>query len=91
LVERMNRTLLDDRFRVEGRKTWYVAIEGIQRDLNPFLAYYNFRRSHRGYRLAGRIPAQTLRQALGREELPTLDFIDTQSAEEAADIAQLTA
>ena len=69
-VERMNRTLLDECFRVEGRKTWYVTPEEIQRDLDRFLAYYNLERSHQGYRLRGRTPAQALREALGLEELP---------------------
>ena len=69
-VERMNRTLLDECFRVEGRKTWYLTPEEIQRDLDRFLAYYNLERSHQGYRLRGRTPAQALREALGVEVLP---------------------
>jgi transposase InsO family protein len=69
-VERMNRTLLDECFRVEGRKTWYITPEEIQRDLDRFLAYYNLERSHQGYRLRGRTPAQALREALGVEDLP---------------------
>jgi transposase InsO family protein len=71
-VERMNRTLLDECFRVEGRKTWYVEPAEIQRDLDRFLAHYNLERSHQGYRLRGRTPAQALREALGRDELPPL-------------------
>ena len=66
----MNRTLLDECFRVEGRKTWYLTPEEIQRDLDRFLAYYNLERSHQGYRLRGRAPAQALREALGVEVLP---------------------
>lgn len=71
-VERMNRTLLDECFRVEGRQTWYLSPEEIQRDLDRFLAYYNLERSHQGYRLRGRTPAQALREALGIEELPAI-------------------
>jgi len=70
-VERMNRTPLDECFRVEGRKTWYVEPAEIQRDLR-FLLYYNVERSHQGYRLRGRTPAQALREALRRDELPPL-------------------
>ena len=69
-VERMNRTLLDECFRVAGRTTWYVSVEEIQRDLDRFLAFYNLKRSHQGYRLKGRTPAQALREALGRKRLP---------------------
>jgi transposase InsO family protein len=71
-VERMNRTLLDECFRIHGRKTWYVEVREIQRDLDRFLEFYNLKRSHQGYRLRGKTPAQALREALGTEELPAL-------------------
>lgn len=73
-VERMNRTLLDECFRVAGRQTWYVGIDEIQRDLDLFMEHYNLARSHQGYRLKGRTPAQALREALGLAELPSLAF-----------------
>ena len=63
-VERMNRTLLDECFRVEGRKTWYESIDEIQTDLDRFLEYYNLRRTHQGYRLQGRTPIAALCEAL---------------------------
>ena len=68
----MNRTLLDECFRVAGRTTWYLEPAEIQRDLDRFLDHYNLQRSHQGYRLAGRTPAQALREALGVDELPSL-------------------
>src|SRR5262249_38287236 len=71
-VERMNRTLLDECFRVAGRTTWYLEPAEIQRDLDRFLEYYNLERSHQGYRLAGRTPAQALQDALCVTELPAL-------------------
>jgi len=73
-VERMNRTLLDECFRVKGRETFYIAIDEIQRDLDEFMAHYNLERSHQGYRLNGRTPAQALREALGIKKLPNLRF-----------------
>jgi transposase InsO family protein len=69
-VERMNRTLLDECFRVKGRTTWYIEVDEIQRDLDRFLTDYNTKRSHQGYRLNGRTPAQALCEALGLDELP---------------------
>ena len=57
-VVRMNRTLLDECFQIKGRRTWYNTPEEIQRDLDEYLAYYNLKRSHQGYRLKGRTPAQ---------------------------------
>ena len=88
-VERMNRTLLDECFRVQGRQTWYIEIEEIQRDLDRFLTYYNLERSHQGYRLNGRTPAQALREALGCDELPELDYAAEIHSQEATD-AKLT-
>ena len=64
-VERMNRTLLDECFRVAGRTRWYVSPDEIQADLDRFLVYYNFERTHQGYRLNGRTPAQALFETLG--------------------------
>lgn len=71
-VERMNRTLLDECFRVAGRQTWYLTPAEIQRDLDAFLRYYNLERSHQGYRLKGRTPAQSLREALRVDDLPPI-------------------
>lgn len=71
-VERMNRTLLDECFRIKGRQTWYITPAEIQRDLDTFLRYYNLERSHQGYRLKGRTPAMALRQALQLETLPLI-------------------
>ena len=85
-VERMNRTLLDECFRVAGRTTWYIEVDEIQRDLDRFLDYYNVQRTHQGYRLKGRTPAQALCEALGLEELPRFsqasDETETQTGKE---------
>lgn len=76
-VERMNRTLLDECFRVKGRTNWYTSVDELQRDIDSFLAYYNLERSHQGYRLKGKTPAQALREALGVEMLPDLTYTST--------------
>ena len=44
----MNRAVLDECFRGEGRKTWYLTPDEIQRDLDRFLVHYNTPRSHQG-------------------------------------------
>lgn len=82
-VERMNRTLLDECFRIAGRTTWYTDISEIQRDLDIFMEKYNLRRSHQGYRLKGRTPAQALREALGVDAIPSLDFTSGKEGSEA--------
>jgi hypothetical protein len=59
-------------------------LEEIQRDLERFLAYYNLERSHQGYRLKGRTPAQALREALGIEELLAILPVEEEATEPAA-------
>jgi transposase InsO family protein len=71
-VERMNRTLLDEHFRIKGREKWYESVEEMQDDLDAFLYFYNHKRSHQGYRLKGRTPVQALKDALGRKKLPPI-------------------
>ncbi len=48
----------------------HTSAEEIQRDLDQYLTFYNLKRSHQGYRLKGRTPAQALREALGPKKLP---------------------
>jgi transposase InsO family protein len=36
-VERLNRTRLDECFRVAGRQIWYLTVEELQQDLDRFL------------------------------------------------------
>ena len=50
-IERVDRTLLDECFRVAGRTIWYIDPEEIHRDLDVFLEYHNLKRSQQGYRL----------------------------------------
>jgi transposase InsO family protein len=48
IVERLHRTLLEEHFRVEGRRTWFKTIEEMQAVLDDFLVIYNQRRPHQG-------------------------------------------
>jgi len=84
-VERMNRTLLDEHFRIKGREKWYETVEEMQADLDEFLHFYNHKRSHQGYRLKGRTPIQALKEALGRKRLPPIiPKEDENAADQAA-------
>src|SRR5262249_39661918 len=44
IVERWNRTLLDEHFRVEGRRTWFETLEEMQIVLDQYLVEYNTKR-----------------------------------------------
>ena len=55
-VERLHRTLLDEHFRVMGRKKFYESIDEMQKDLDAYLVTYNTERPHSA--LGGRTPAE---------------------------------
>ena len=56
IVERFHRTLLDEHFRVEGRKTWFETVEEMQAVLDAYLLAYNTKRPHPGRGMKGRTP-----------------------------------
>jgi transposase InsO family protein len=68
IVERLHRTLLDEHFRVEGRRTWFDTIDEMQAVLDGYLEGYNQRRPHQGRGMNGRTPAQAFTQGIRRPE-----------------------
>jgi transposase InsO family protein len=64
IVERLHRTLLDEHFRVEGRKTWFETIEEMQLALDAYLVIYNTKRPHQGRGMNGRTPAKAFRDGI---------------------------
>jgi transposase InsO family protein len=67
IVERFHRTLLDEHFRVEGRKTWFETVEEMQAVLDEYLVSYNERRPHQGCGMKGRTPAQAFVEGLPKD------------------------
>jgi transposase InsO family protein len=70
IVERLHRTLLDEHFRVEGRKTWFETIEEMQVVLDQYLVEYNAKRPHQGRGMNGRTPAKAFIEGIRKEENP---------------------
>ena len=64
IVERLHRTLLDEHFRVEGRKTWFETIEEMQIALDAYLVLYNTKRPHQGRGMNGRTPERAFRDGI---------------------------
>jgi transposase InsO family protein len=64
IVERFHRTVLDEHFRVEGRRTWFETIEEMQAVLDDWLVIYNTRRPHQGRNMGGRTPLQAFTDGL---------------------------
>jgi transposase InsO family protein len=56
-VERFQGTILHEHWRLVFRRTYFRSLRQLQRTLDAFLAFYNRRRPHYGYRLRGRTPA----------------------------------
>ena len=59
-VERFNKTILDEFFRVTFRENFYESLEALQDDLDIWLTHYNTERPHRGYRNRGKRPLDTI-------------------------------
>ena len=69
-VERLHRTLLDEHFRVMGRKKFYESIEEMQKDLEAYLIRYNTERPHQGRNMNGRTPIQVFKACLPKGKPP---------------------
>ncbi len=63
-VERLHRTLLDEHFRIMGRKKWYESVDEMQKDLDSYLKGYNHQRPHQGRNMKGRTPYQAFKDEL---------------------------
>jgi transposase-like protein len=63
-VERFNRTVLDEFFRIVFRQKLYESVESLQVDLDKWLQEYNYERPHLGYRTQGRRPWEMIEMFL---------------------------
>jgi len=58
MVERFNRTLLEEFYQIAMMKKVYFSLSELQDDLDQFICYFNFKKTNQGYRLKGKIPYQ---------------------------------
>jgi len=72
-VERFQRTLLDEHFRIMGRKKWYQSIEEMQKDLDEYLKHYNQNRPHQGRNMKGRTPLDVFKKEQNKNPKKTLE------------------
>jgi len=63
-VERLQKTILHEHWRVAFRRQYFTTRRALQTSLDRFLRFYNFERTHRGYRLKGRTPATVFQGAV---------------------------
>jgi len=63
-VERLQKTILHEHWRIAFRRQYFTGRRSLQGALDRFLQFYNHERTHRGYRLNGRTPASVFRGAV---------------------------
>jgi transposase InsO family protein len=68
IVERLDRTLIDEHFRVEGRKTWFETVDEMQAVLDSYLIEYH--RPHQGRGMKGRTPLKAFTDGIRKEDAP---------------------
>jgi transposase InsO family protein len=63
-VERLQKTILHEHWRIAFRRQYFTSRRSLQRSLDGFLQFYNQEHTHRGYRLNGRTPATVFHGAV---------------------------
>jgi transposase InsO family protein len=63
-VERLQKTILHEHWRIAFRRQYFTGHRSLQVSLDRFLQFYNHERTHRGYRLNGRTPATVFKGAV---------------------------
>lgn len=63
-VERLQKTILHEHWRIAFRRHYFTSRRTLQGSLDRFLHFYNHERTHRGYRLRGRTPATVFKGAV---------------------------
>lgn len=63
-IERFHRTILNEHFRVMGRKKFYESLDEMQKDLDEYLISYNQKRPHQGRLMNGKTPIQMFKEGL---------------------------
>ncbi len=60
ICERFHKTILQEFYQVTFRKKLYSSISELQKDLDEWIKYYNYERTHQGKMCCGRTPIETL-------------------------------
>ena len=63
-VERLQKTILHEHWRIAFRRHYFTSRQSLQGTLDRFMHFYNHDRTHRGYRLNGRTPATIFKGAI---------------------------
>lgn len=64
ICERFHKTILEEFYQVAFRKKIYSSIEELQADLDEWMRYYNYERTHSGRYCYGKTPSATFDQSI---------------------------
>ena len=64
IVDWLFRSLLDEHFRVEGRRSWFETIDEMQVAFERYLVTYNRKGPHQGRGMHDRTPWKAIRDGL---------------------------
>jgi transposase InsO family protein len=70
IVERLHRTLLDEHFRVEGRRAWFETLHEMQTVLDHYLVEYNTKRPHQSRGMNGRTRITAFIDGIATQDTP---------------------
>lgn len=59
ICERFHKTILNEFYQITFRKKVYATLDELQKDLDDWLHYYNYERTHQGKMCCGRTPMNT--------------------------------
>jgi transposase InsO family protein len=65
MCERFHRTIKTEFYDTAMRKKIYTSLEELQRDVDSWLYYYNYQRSHSGKYCYGKTPMETFQESKG--------------------------
>ena len=60
ICERFHKTILQEFYQITFRKKLYSKLSELQEDLDEWMKYYNYERTHQGKMCCGRTPMETL-------------------------------
>lgn len=73
ICERLHKTMQDEFYAVAFRKKMYKTLDQLQEDLDNWVRWYNYERTHSGKYCYGKTPMQTFRESLPIAKEKNLD------------------
>jgi transposase InsO family protein len=95
ICERFHKTILQEFYQVAFRKKIYSTLDELQNDLDDWIYYYNYERTHQGKMCCGRTPMETFidGKKIWKEKVDSLNLsdniTDSSSKELAGEMSRL--